>query len=825
MDSRRTGSNELLFIQTDKVSVSIKGQVDQIERLKRNNRTNQSELKVYCVESFQATLYPNWQEDVEADSKNSAALMMHYDPLFFEQERYELVIESKDETKYKIEFWHDNLNIRNKVTPTGRRQAVLSGILHFGNEIGMTDLIIRVNCKNHLRVVLEIFPSKIDYKEDYQALLHDVTSEIYSLVFDFWRKTYQNYAQTDRYQSSTVEFFAVIRTIFDDFIRAADIIVARPHHVLETIRKILPSHKVKHIDKRSIRWLEKHPQQIHRSTNSFQAIKTSAIRKQVTFNTKENRFVKTILTIVIRKLAEFRRLYKKLPREQDHYILDVIDTMSTALDRRLNATFLKDVPTDQKNQTISLVFSMAPGYRELYKCFLMLMRGLSISGDVFSISVKDIALLYEYWCFIKLNRILKGKYELVSQDVIKTQQIGLFVSLVKGTESRVRYRHPDTGELIVLSYNPHLTRLPTISQRPDHVLKLEKQGSEHEYEYIFDAKYRINPALPGTNYHLSVAQTPGPEIDDINTMHRYRDAIMCNSQVAYERRMFGAYVLFPYQNENEYRTHRFWKSIDSVNIGGIPFLPSATGMVEEMLDDLIQDSADSAFARASLPRGSYEKLLKVDWDQRDVLVIAVKDEEELNLFLKDKSCKVKLNELNVQNFPLRYVALYQSKKSFGLSSGIYLVGEVQYITPFQVQSDALATSMDDSASIEIRVSRWKTLDQPIHAKEIGFHHFMTNEFLLSHALAVPQLLIRSEAEYKLFAELSRAVDKWQIDPVGDNIRFRLDDIVIFIEDGFIFVMLSAKIIGKYSVNEFISRPNATIRAIHKLKSFNQPQAN
>lgn len=450
----------------------------------------------------------------------------------------------------------------------------------------------------------------------------------------------------------------------------------------------------------------------------------------------------------------------------------------------------------------------------------MLMRGLSISGDIFSISVKDIALLYEYWCFIKLNRILKEKYELVSQDVIKTQQIGLFVSLVKGTESRVRYRHPDTGELIVLSYNPHLTRSPTVSQRPDHVLKLEKQGSKHEYEYVFDAKYRINPALPGTNYHLSVAQTPGPEIDDINTMHRYRDAIMCSSQVVYERRMFGAYVLFPYQNEDEYRTHRFWKSIDSVNIGGIPFLPSATGMVEEVLDDLIQDSADSAFVRAPLQRGLYEKLLKVDWDQRDVLVIAVKDEEELNLFLKDKSCRMKISELNVHNSPLRYVALYQSKKSFGMSAGIHLVGEVQYITPFQRES---ATSEDNRDWIEIRVSRWKSLNRPIYAKEIGFHHFTTNEFLLNHALEVPQLLIRSEAEYKLFAELSRAVGKWQIDPVGDNIRFRLDDIVIFLEDGFIVVMVSAKLRGRYSIDEFISRPNATIRAIHKLKSLNQTQ--
>ena len=81
---------------------------------------------------------------------------------------------------------------------------------------------------------------------------------------------------------------------------------------------------------------------------------------------------------------------------------------------------------------MSLVFSMAPGYRDLYKYYLMLLRGLSITGDVFNISVKDLALLYEYWCFIKLNSMMKDRYELISQDIVKVQGNGLFVSLVKG---------------------------------------------------------------------------------------------------------------------------------------------------------------------------------------------------------------------------------------------------------------------------------------------------------------------------------------------------------------------------------------------------------
>ena len=65
----------------------------------------------------------------------------------------------------------------------------------------------------------------------------------------------------------------------------------------------------------------------------------------------------------------------------------------------------------------------------------------------------------------------------------------------------------------------------TLPQRPDNVLTLKKNDSSVEYKYIFDAKYRINPAYEGTPYYDKY-KIPGPEEEDINTMHRYRDAIV-----------------------------------------------------------------------------------------------------------------------------------------------------------------------------------------------------------------------------------------------------------------------------------------------------------
>ena len=100
---------------------------------------------------------------------------------------------------------------------------------------------------------------------------------------------------------------------------------------------------------------------------------------------------------------------------------------------------------------------------------------------------------------------------------------------------------------------------------------------------------------------------PGPEIDDINTMHRYRDAIVEEHGNPYERLMFGAYVLFPLSGGEEaiekYKKHVFYKSIENVNIGGLSFLPSSTELVEELLEELINESVDTANERAVFPSG------------------------------------------------------------------------------------------------------------------------------------------------------------------------------------------------------------------------------
>jgi hypothetical protein len=77
-------------------------------------------------------------------------------------------------------------------------------------------------------------------------------------------------------------------------------------------------------------------------------------------------------------------------------------------------------------------------------------------------------------------------------------------------------------------------------------------------------------------------------------MHRYRDAIVIPTGTGHgvmvlKRIVQGAVVLFPYPDEEGYQNQRFYHSINRVQIGGLPFLPSATRLAEAKVRELLRN--------------------------------------------------------------------------------------------------------------------------------------------------------------------------------------------------------------------------------------------
>ena len=342
-------------------------------------------------------------------------------------------------------------------------------------------------------------------------------------------------------------------------------------------------------------------------------------------------------------------------------------------------------------------------------------------------------------------------------------------------------------------------------------------------------------------------KTPGPQEEDINTMHRYRDAIVYQSVSAasegaqtaggkeelnsvdrdrntsvspkyaspYERTMFGAYVLFPYRNQEEYKQHRFYKSIDEVNIGGLPFLPSATDLVAQMLDELIADSPESAFERATLPRGIEEKLAKVDWKRRDVLIGTLRSKAQLGTCLKEKFYYIPKKLVSDAHLPIHYVALFQTPSIFSNDAGIYYYGEVLRIDLVKrkdIDKVPLTHGNPDELYYFFMIREWKQLDRPVLPKEKGVNSNYTNMFLLKNSEFIPELLLSSEEEYRMYSELKRRTGK-TLEDREEKPGFEMGDMKVLFEDEKIWVYREGELADCVPVQEFSRRPSLTFRRL------------
>ena len=215
---------------------------------------------------------------------------------------------------------------------------------------------------------------------------------------------------------------------------------------------------------------------------------------------------------------------------------------------------------------------------------------------LYRVETKDIATLYEIWCFIQVEKVVM---ELTHADVEQDnrQELnGLFTySLGKGEHSKIIFKKDDVT-LVELIYNPRHSEKDdvkgisdlvskTVPQKPDIVLQLTKDDLQEgmKLTYLFDAKYRLEK--DGTD--------DVPPDDAINQMHRYRDAIYFNAKHDNEqlkKEVIGGYILFPGKMDE---FSRFRHSIDEVNIGAFPMRPDQKQhqLLTEFIADLLRKKA------------------------------------------------------------------------------------------------------------------------------------------------------------------------------------------------------------------------------------------
>lgn len=781
MVSPLSGSNneiELVKIETEELSLTIKGNPyhEKYESLKEYHAMNADEMMYFHVDGKAESVSVFDARLQRLDEWNE------HPPIFFENRSYQLVVVPKNNRQ--LSFYHEHPGFRKQVSSIQMGSLhVLMGNLSFPNEVGNTTFEIKDDQDTLLTVTFEVFPAKLDYKNDYRALLDEVNDEIYNLAFHLLKRTYLGASAIYATNPSKSEFYRILNDSFERFMKSISHIKRQPHHTLMTRHQLVRGEKIRKLDSVGMNYLRKRPHLLQ-GENSIPTKGITAY-KEVSYDTLENRFVKWMIQRVVHKIDDLIKALEKKSRytrgETDEDLLQCVKNMKCRMKSELNDPFWRGIGKLDRS-VFSLVIQMAAGYRDAYQIFLMLSRGLTLRGQIFKMSVKDVARLYEYWTYLKLGQILSKKYIPLHQDVIQVKQDGLYVTLDESKTAKRTFKHPETDEVIELYFQKRNGRLPTVTQKPDTMLAIEKKGKSYQYQYIFDAKYRIDFAE--RSHYKRKYGTPGPMEEDINTMHRYRDALVVEQEGPFERTAYGAYVLFPWNQEEEYENHPFYKSIEKVNIGGFPFLPNATRLVEQFLDHLIEKSPEEIIREGILPRGTKE-----EWHsslEKKVLVGSVKTEDDYETYRKNGLYQLPVTQLKPGWQEAKYIALYAPKKWHGENGGIQYVAKIKHV---QMQQN------DEHVHFELET--WKKLDHLIRPVGYGIQTYtITTMSLLKEVQELPELFMKSKEERTLWKTLRRftkqvkfELDHRNLDEASSIKSYYVQDVQIWVdyENGVVMV--------------------------------------
>ena len=596
---------ELLTIQHADFTMTIEcGKFDSIWTKAKNNIGEHALHSTYSWTEGVVSVTLNTDDGKRQIEKGETA-----SAIFFDNADYPIWVEFADYVKdaqFGSELQGDNERF------TFRRH-ILAGFLNYGNEIGKSEIHLIYETKEGTKrftFSFEVLSTKLNYHEHWRRIIEDIEAEYRMLSLDYMRRTFHGFSPDQNGKTPEIVWWSVFASEQEKFVRACKNIIERPRHRLHGRESYRRADQLKIVPREIENTLAE-----HRNENGH----LYRVEEQIQTNdTQENRFLKFALSQITSKYDALKQRIENLNNVSEVKKQEMRNMLSTLQHLQRNP-FFRSVGRYKGMSQESLVLHKATGYSQVYRTWNLLRRGYSLYDGMYRLQTKDIATLYEIWCFIEVSHIVKEKLQLSDTDVDHRNRMemnGLFTwELGKGEHSRILFKK-DNVELAELVYNPKNTErensdmgmkglvVRTVPQKPDIVLQLTKNDMSKgmKMTYLFDAKYRIADRQNGVDT---------PPDDAINQMHRYRDAIYYqeHDENTLKKEVIGGYILFPGDGEPaDVEMARFHKSIEEVNIGAFPLRPKDKcnrQLLEDFIEQLINKKSQEIIFKVIPQKGTF----------------------------------------------------------------------------------------------------------------------------------------------------------------------------------------------------------------------------
>lgn len=475
------------------------------------------------------------------------------------------------------------------------------GFFRVTNYLGTAEISVGGAASGRIR--FEIQSRKLDYHEEYGAMVEDVAEHCRHLLMEWDSPTSFSLTRDSGKQSETLlERFLFLRHLMGDekLDFHLEMIARRPHAALEHEEEWRPAALANPSEfavnpfRNARGWMDDVP----RGLFSVGGVSPSEIlhrNREETHDTPPNRFILFALT-------SFRDLCDEIMEEFDTTRGNAwmeASRMRESLDAFLARPFFRDISPLDRLPLESQTLQKREGYRDILQAWLLLdlAAKLDWSGrdEAYDGKNRDAATLYEFWLYFILLDVLKSRLGMEpwkkSRDkerfVSEGKNGGVMINLRKGQESvsRLVWKSGDGTEMGVhFFYNRMFMSAPdpkfsgsysqafwpdyTLAFFPKNYMELGKWEDAEEaalkdgkIAYLhFDAKYRLD-RIPGkkgpfgNDDEVSMLsereEAKGCDTykrGDLYKMHTYNDAI---------RRTAGSYVLYPGEEGSKDSKERF----------------------------------------------------------------------------------------------------------------------------------------------------------------------------------------------------------------------------------------------------------------------------
>ena len=514
------------------------------------------------------------------------------------------------------------------------KRNILMGFLNYENEIGRADFPIaytKGGVQKRFTFSYDVLSTKLDYHHDWKIILQDIEQEYRMLSLDYLRKTYHGISEGDG-ESFDLIWWNIFHGLQEEFIRSCKNIIERPRHRLRAVSSYKRADQIRRFTTTLEQQFSEHK---HEESHLYYVEE-----QHTTHNTIENRFLKHTLQMIQKRYSALaKRVFElNISDPEKERIKATADT----LQHLVRNPFFRTIGKFEGLKQESLILQRDVNYSKVYRTSAILRKSFNLNDGLYRMETKDIATLYEIWCFIQVEKVVKELFREQDIDVTTDHQNrmemhSLFTyDLGKGEHSRIVFKNGDVT-LAELVYNPKHTERendrmgiahfesPTVPQKPDIVLQLTKDDLERgmNLTYLFDAKYRIEQDRQGRDV---------PPDDAINQMHRYRDAIYYSTpQNGLKKEVLGGYILFPGQMTE---TDHFRQSVDEVNIGAFPLRPGVEQheMLRDFIAELMRKNAVEIVEQVIPQKGIYHSIEPIPIQPKNILTGSVR---ATDTYLKD----------------------------------------------------------------------------------------------------------------------------------------------------------------------------------------------